>query len=1044
MIQQIVRFALEKPFLVLIAVFSLIGMSILALMRLNIEAYPNPVPPLVEVIVQPEGMNAEEVERYITVPLEIGLAGMSGLDRISSQSIFGLSDVKCYFKWGTEYARARQEVINRLSFVQLPNQVEAQISPWNATGEIFRYRIEGRGYTLEELKTAQDWILERQFKQVPGVIDVVGYGGKIKQYQVQVDPYLLKGRHVSLGQLLESIANANQNVGGQRLTLGEQVYDVRGIGLIRGIEDIENIVISASQGDPIRVKDIARTQIGHAPRLGMVGFDDQSDIVQGIILMRYGEAALPTLKGVHARIEAIRQNHVLPPGMDIMPLYDRGSLIHLTTKTVFENLVLGMVLVAIVLFLFLGNARAALISALNIPLALLFAICGVVGFNVSANLLSLGAVDFGIVIDSTVIMVENIFRHAGPHTKGTMAERILTAAHEVASPLAFSTLIIAVAFLPIFNMTGVSGVIFSPMAHTYALAIAGAILLALTLTPLLMSRWSLPLATEKEGPLMAFLHRIYRPFFEAAIRRPKRALCLRIIPIVLCGVLFPFLGQEFMPQLEEGNLWVRASLPMSISFEQASKYVEQMRAVIWGCPGTSGEVCVEQNRKHPEVTHVISQLGRSDDGTEVAGFYNVEFFVPLKPFEEWSRGLTKSKLIEQLSQELYQTFPDVIFNFSQCIKDNVEEALSGIKGENSVKVVGTKLHVNEEYAGKIAALMKTVRGIKDVGIFHTLGQPDVRVVPDRVACARYGLNVGDVTSVVQTAIGGKAVTQVFEGEKRFDLTVRWLEPYRSSLDAIRAIHVTNPDGADIPLGQIAEISLQQGPSLIHRENGLRYTPIKFSVRDRDLAGAIAEAREKIRSQIALPYGVRLEWGGEINELRSAEERLKVIIPLTLCLIAFLTYTAVKNWLDTLIVLIDIPVACTGGVLALLVTRTHFSVSAAMGFVSIFGIAIQDAILFVTYFQRLREGAGLPIVEAAREAAEKRFRPVLMTTLVATLGLLPAALSNGIGAQSQKPMAIVVIGGSLILALLTRVLQPPLLVMAHQWLESSSGKRLVPS
>jgi cobalt-zinc-cadmium resistance protein CzcA len=1051
-IQSIVAAALRAPLVVFAAAVLLVLLGLDAYRNLDIEAYPNPCPPLVEVLTQPPGWSAEETERYVTIPLEIGLSGMPGLDHLRSFSLFGLSDVKAYFKWSVPYATARQEVINRLQFVSLPSGLGGQLSPWNAIGEIFRYRLVGKGYTLGDLKTAQDWLLEREWRQVQGVIDVIGYGGETKQYHVEVDPYRLRGYGLTLSQLTAAIQNANQNVGGNRLFMGEQSYDVRGVGLIgtrsnAHLHDIEKIVVSEQKGIPITVGDVGAIDVGYAPRLGIVGYNDEPDVVQGIVLMRYGAETKATLEGVHARLEYIRKNRVLPPGMTIEPYYDRGDLVDVTTHTVLENLLLGMGLVLLVLLVFLGNPRAAVITALNIPLALLFAFIGLVATSTSANLISLGAVDFGIVVDSSVIMMENIFRHLGVHGRGSMLERIEQSAHEVATPMAFSTLIIGVAFLPLFTMTGVSGVIFAPMARTYAFAIAGGICLALTLTPVLASKAISPSAEDKEGAVMHLLHRIYDPMFDAAMRRPKLSLLVRLIPIGLGIALFPLLGREFMPHLEEGNIWIRATLPMSISLDQSAKYVGRMRRLIRGCPDGETADCDDSKRTHPEVVSVVSQLGRPDDGTDVTGFYNIEFFAPLKPYDDWPRGMTKDKLTDQIRQQLESSFPGVLFNFSQYISDNVEEAISGVKGENSVKVFSQDLEANEKVAEAVVDVMSQVRGVADLGQFRVLGQPDIKITPSRDACARYGLNTGDVTAVVQAAIGGQAITRVYEGEKSFDLTVRWRAPYRKSVRAISEITVATPDGSFVPLGQIASIDTVEGPAMIYREDSIRYSPVKFSVRGRDLAGTITEAQQRIEEQIPFcnaappgwnkpcrPYEMRLEWAGEINELREAEGRLLLIVPLTLILIAFLAYGAVRNWVDTLIVLVDIPVAITGGVLALLITGVNFSVSAAMGFVSIFGIAIQDAILVVTYFQRLHETEGLSLEMAARQAAQKRFRPVLMTTLVATLGLLPAALSNGVGAQTQKPLAIVVIGGSLILAILTRVLQPPLLVLAHGWME----------
>jgi heavy metal efflux system protein len=1034
MIQRLVAFALRMPLVILASTLGIIVAGMISYKELDIEAYPNPVPPLVEIITQPDGWSAEEVERYVTIPLEIGLAGMPGLDHTRSQSLFGLSDIKCYFAWSQTYEKARQEVINRLQFTPLPPGMQAGLSPWNAIGEVFRYRLVGKGYTVRDLKTAEDWVLERQFKQVPGVIDVVSFGGETKQYHVGVDPYRLKGQNVTLSALISSIQNGNQNVGGQRLVIGEQSYNVRGIGLIRGVHDIEEVVVAEQKGVPIRIRDIAQVDVGYAPRLGVVGFDDEPDVVQGIVLMRYGGETPLTLEGIYQRIEYIRKYHLLPPGMDIQPYYDRGKLVKLTTHTVLENVLVGMLLVAVVLFVFLGHTRAAIITAMNIPIALLIAFSGMFLSKTPANLISIGAVDFGIVVDSTVIMMENIFRHLGPHGKGSMSERILSGAREVAGPMTFSTVIIGVAFLPLFTMTGVAGVIFSPMAMTYAFAIGGAIFMALTLTPVLAAKFVPAQTEEKENWIMRALHSVYTPVSDWVIDRPKLGLVMTLVLASGTG-LFGFLGGEFMPKLEEGNFWIRATMPTSISLEQGEKYVGRMRSILRGCPTEPGVVCTDANRKHPEVVAVVTQHGRPDDGTDPSGFQNIELFAPLQvPFSEWKSGRTKEELTEELSKELEEAFPGVGFNFSQMISDNVEEGISGVKGENSVKVIGPDLRSNEANAEKILDIMNTVHGVKDLGMFRSLGQPNVKITPDRAACARYGLNTGDVEQVIQAAVGGQAVTQVFEGEKRFDLTVRWLEPYRKSLEAVREINVPTADNGSVPLGQIAKVELEDGPAVIFREDGWRYAPVKFSVRGRDLQSTITEAQTKIAAKLKLPYDTHLEWGGEINQLKEANDRLMVIIPITLLLIAFLVYSAVRTWVDTLIVFVSIPVACTGGVLALLLTGIHFSVSAAMGFISIFGIAIQDAILVVTYFQRLRDVEGLPVIQAAREAAEKRFRPALMTTLVATLGLLPAALSNGIGAQTQKPLAVVVIGGSLILALLSRIRQPPLLVLAHTWLE----------
>jgi cobalt-zinc-cadmium resistance protein CzcA len=1032
MIAKLVAAAVRAPLLVAVLVLALIGIGLHSYKVLAIEAYPNPVAPMIEIIAQPQGWSAEEVERYVSLPLETGLVGMPGLEHIRSQSLFGLSDVKCYFGWDTSYALAQQRVLNQLNFVTLPQGVSPELSPWSAIGELYRYKVVGKGYSLSDLKTVQDWILEKQFRQVPGVIDVVGFGGLTKQYHVEVDPYRLRGRGVALSQLQTAIANANQNVGGQRITLGDQSFDVRGVGLIRSVQDIGDITVSAAKGVPVRVRDVAAVSVGAAPRLGIVGHDDDPDVVEGIVLMRYGGDSLKTVRGIHDRVDYIRQNRVLPPGITIEPVYDRADLVKLTTHTVMENLLVGMILVSIVLFLFLGNVRAALITAINIPLALLFAFSGMVASGTAANLISLGAVDFGIVVDSTVIVMESIFVNF-IRKGGSAFERVVAAAREVGPPMFTSTLIIAVAFIPLFTLTGVAGVIMSPMAHTYAFAIGGAILLALTFTPMLASR-ALTMRNEeideKESLVMRLLYRLYRPVFSFSLRRPRLAISIGVVPVAIALAASVFLGREFMPKLEEGNFWIRATLPISISLEQSARYVGRMRSIVRGCPTDEGATCTKEQQTRPEVQTVISQLGRPDDGTDVSGFYNIELLAPLRPAKEWRKGLTKERMTQEIQKDLSNAFPGVVFNFSQVISDNVEEAMSGVKGENTVKVVGPDLHVNEAKADEIEDVLAKVPGVEDLGIFRSLGQPAIRISPYRTQIGRYGLNTGDVAAVVQAAIGGQVITQVFEGEKHFDLILRWAEQYRRDTRSIRNILVSTPDGSQVPLGQLAEVVEEEGPSVIFREDLKRYVPVKFSVRGRDLGSTISDAQARIQAAVKLPYDTHLEWDGEMNQLRETTERLLIIVPVTLLIIAFLAYSSAKNWRDTLIVLLGVPVACSGGLMALYVTKTDFSISAAMGFISILGVAVQDALLVVTYARQLRE-AGHSAADSALLAAERRLRPVLMSTFVAMLGLFPAAVSRGIGSETQKPLAIVVIGGALALVILPRLLQPALVLLAHR-------------
>ena len=866
MIRRLVALALSFPLWVAAFVLVIVVGGLWAYQNLDIEAYPDPVPPRIEVITQPPGWSAEEVERYVTVPLETALNGMLGLDVCRSISIFQLSDVKCYFDWDTDYRWDQQAVLNRLQEVNLPNGITPGLSPGNPIGEIYRYVVHAPGYDLADIKADQDWLIEKNFKQVPGVLGVTGFGGLTKQYHVDVDPYRLKGHGVALPALIQALQNGNLNVGGNILPLGEQAFDVRGFGLVKDPKDIAQIPVGTTRGVPVRVGDVAEVSIGHATRLGIVGQDNDPDVVQGVVLMRRGGDTLKTLEAVRAKVEEIRTSHVLPPGMDIKPYYDRTDLVHLTTHTVLHNLVEGMLLVGIILFLFLGDLRAALITAINIPLSLLVAFLLMVLTATPANLISLGAVDFGIIVNSTVIMMENIFhRFSLPGSTGPK-DRILAAAEEVGSPMAFSTLIIAVAFLPLFTLKGVEGVIFSPMAHTYAFAIGGSICLALTLTPALAKY--LPTGNaEKENFFTRSLTRIYEPIFHLALKRPRTSLVLAALPLALALALIPALGGEFMPKLEEGNFWIRATLPLSVSLEQSAKYVSRMREII---------------RQHPEVTTVVSQLGRPDDGTDVAGFYNLEFFVPLKPIDEWPRGLTKPKLTERLNGELAEAFPGVNFNFSQNIEDNVEEAISGVKGENTVKIIGPDLRVDEDIGKRIVDKLSQVHGIVDLGMLPTLGQPSVSITPDRALAARLGLNVGDVLNQVQAAVGGQTVSQVFEGEKRFDMTVRWLAPFRNDVSRLKEILIAAPSGTQVPLGTLAEVKLDEGPALVYREANHRYVPVKFGVRDRDLVSAVTEAQKRV-AEITIPFDVHLQWAGRITQLQEASKRLLLIVPVTLLL-----------------------------------------------------------------------------------------------------------------------------------------------------------------
>lgn len=1004
----------ERLLVISAALFLLIG-GILAFRQLNIEAYPDPSPPTIEVIAQNAGWSAEEMERQITVPLETQLNGMPGLDHIRSISLFGLTDIKCYFKYETAYDYDRQEVLNRLQQVNLPAGVQPQLSPTSAVGEIYRYQLVGEGKSLMELKTAQDWVLERQFKQIPGVIDVVSFGGETKEFHIDLDPEKLTSFNVSVGQVMQALSNSNSNVGANYLELGAQSYNVRGIGLFKDENDIGNVAVVARNSTPVYVRQLGEISIGAKVPTGRVGRDDQKDIVQGVVLMRRGEQSLPTLEKVRKKVEQINET-ALPPGMKVVPYYDRTDLINLTTRTVTHTLVEGMVLVGLILLAFLGNLRASLVVALSIPLSLLFTFVLMVLRGESANLISMGAIDFGIIVDASVVMVENIFRHLSGHNQQVTSVSLITklAAQEVAKPIIFSTAIIVAAFLPLFTMTGVEGKVFGPMAMTYGFALTGALILSLTFSPVMASILLKPQAEEKETFVVRWVSRLYDPLLSACLRHPWTCVTAAAVLLTIGGLMLPFLGGEFMPKLEEGNLYVRASMPNTISYSYASEISDQMRRIF---------------RKHPEVTTVISQLGRPEDGTDATSYFNCEFVVELKPFEEWPKGRSKVDLIHDLEGELHQ-FAGVDFNFSQTIQDNVEEAMSGVKGENSIKLFGDDLEKLESTAQKIAEVMKTVQGVSDLGIFGELGQPNLLIRVDRQAAARYGVMPADVNGTIQAAIGGQAVTQVLDGERRFDVVVRFKSQYRDSEDAIGAIQVNTPDGQRIPLRQVADISRQTGASFVYREDNSRYIPIKFSVRGRDLQSTIDEAERKIKQSVSLPSGYHYEWAGEFEELQEAVRRLEMVVPISLVLIFFLLYTSFRNFSDPLLLLFTVPVGLVGGIVALLLTHTNFSISAAVGFISLFGVTVLGGVILLSRIKQLRED-GVPLREAVLRGAELQLRPVLMAALAAAIGLVPASLATGIGSETQRPLARVVVGGMLTSALLILVVLPAAYLIVHQ-------------
>ncbi len=1041
----IISFALRQRVLIVALLVMMLGAGIAGFLVLNIEAYPDPVPPLVDVVTQSTGQSAEEIERYITIPLEIQMAGIPNVQAIRTISLFGLSDVKVQFTYDFTYYQAEQWVTNRLSqLAALPNGAQPQISPTSPIGEIYRYRVVGPpNYSVTDLKTLEDWVLERRFKAVPGVIDVTGWGGKTKTYEIAIDQHKLVGYGLSVPQVLTALGNANINVGGQTVDFGEQAAVVRGVGLIHSADEIRHTLITNNQGAPVVIGDVAQVTIGHLPRLGIAGYNDVDDIVQGIVLMRRGAESVPTIKRVEAEVEHINKSGILPPGVGIQRIYDRSDLINITTHTVLHNMVAGIALIFLLQWAFLGNLRSAVIVAMTIPFALSFAIGLMVLRGESANLLSVGAIDFGLVVDATVIMVENIFRHlaeasahlgTGPSHlhrmrvpsgfRGQMGTISLAAA-EVSQSIFFAAAIIIAGFVPLFTLSGIEGHIFGPMAKTYAYAIAGGLIATFTIAPALSLLLFPQVVSERETAVVRALRRAYQPALEFVLA--NRIVTLTGVALIALAAIFAMrsLGLEFLPKLEEGNLWIRATFPQSISLEDSDTYVNRMRMLM---------------RKYPEVETVVSQHGRPDDGTDATGFFNAEFFVPLKPFDSWPAGMDKEKLTQRMTEELQQQFPGVDFNFSQYIQDNVEEAASGVKGENSVKVYGNDLEILEKKANEIAAVLANVPGITDLAVFRSLGQPTIRIDVDRVRAARYGLAPGDVNAVVQTAIGGQSAGDLYEGtsDRHFPMMVRLAAPYRQSLNSIRRIPIaapaTNGGGViQVPLEDVADVHLVSGAAFIYREQQQRYVPIKFSVRGRDLGGAVLEAQRAVNDRVLLPGGYRLEWVGEFGNLQEAIGRLMVAVPLSIALIVLLLYLNFGNLRDALLAASVIPMALLGGIFALWATATAFSVSSAIGFVALFGIAAMDGILVVSYYHLSLE-SGLDRTSAMLQTCRTQLRPVVMTCVVACVGLIPAAFSTGIGSQVQRPLALVVVGGMLLAPILILLVLPVLIMKFSTALE----------
>jgi cobalt-zinc-cadmium resistance protein CzcA len=1012
LIHRLVQASLRQWFLVLLGAALILGVGLWSFSRLPVDAYPDLSPPMVEIITQWPGHAAEEVERLITVPLEVEMNGLPRLRIIRSISLYGLSDLRLTFTDGTDNYFARQQAFERLPDAGLPDGVTPDIAPlFSPSGLVYRYVLDSPDRSASDLKILDDWVVTRQFKSVPGVADVAALGGETMQYQVLLDPARLAGAGLAVADVQSALAANNGNAGGGFYSEGGQFYYVRGLGRVATTDDIGNVVVAVRNGTPILVKDVGQVVIGSAPRLGQFGFNSRNDAVEGVILMRKGDQAQVVLKGVEAKARELNAS-VLPKDVQVHTYYDRTDLVVLTTRTVEDNLLRGIVLVVAVLIFFLYDVRSGLIVAVTIPLSLLFAFICLDLRRIPANLLSIGAIDFGILVDGAVVMVENVHRQLALRhgTTYRITEVIAAAAAEVDRPIFYAVAVIVAGFLPIYVLSGPSGELFKPMADTMIYALVGALVLTLTLLPVLASVVLRGGVRERRNALFERLKAQYGRHLDWCLARPWLTVGLSAAAFAASLLLVPFIGAEFMPHLDEGAIWVRATMPYTISFEESSKLSPQIRAIL---------------RSFPEVTDVASEHGRDDGGTDPTGFFNDEFYVGLRPYREWRWGRrTKAQLVADIDRKL-QAFPGVIFNYTQPAEDAVDEAETGLKSALDVKVFGPDLDVLEAKGLEIKHVLERVRGITEVTLVQELGQPSLTITPDRARIARYGINVADVNGLIEAAVGGSAATQVVQGERSFDLVVRLQPRYRQSPEAIGGILVATPGGQQVPLKNLADIRIANGASFIYRQNNERFIGIQFSVEHRDLASAVQDAQRRVAAAVQLPQGYRTAWGGEYQEYTASRRQLQVIVPLTLFLIFLLLFALYSNFKFPVItvagVLLSAPV---GGLVALAITGTPFSVSSGIGFLALFGVSVQTAVVYISYANELR-AAGMGIAEATREAALLRLRPIMMTALVAALGLLPAALSTGVGSDSQKPFALVIVGGMFSRLLISVLLMPAL-------------------
>ena len=999
MIHRIVQASLRQPFLVLMFTLFITVGGILSFQRMPVDAYPDLSPSQVQIITQWPDHAAEEVERLVTLPLELEMNGVPRMVVMRSISLYGLSVVILTFEERTDDYWARQVVFERLAQATLPTGVSPALAPlFSPSGLVYRYVLQSPDRSPQELKTIRDWVVQRAFRSVPGVADDSGFGGTVMQYQVLLDPARIFGYHLTIPQVTTALAANNANAGGGFYSQGGQFYYVRGIGLVRNLEDIGNIVVGSNKGVPIRVRDIGEVTIGHAPRLGQFGFQKNDDAVEGVILMRRGEQTQTVLKGVQAKAEELNKL-ILPRDVKVVPFYDRSELVKLTTDTVEANLLRGMALVFVVLVFFLVSIRAAAIVAITIPLSLLFAFIVLHAHDVAANLLSIGAIDFGIVIDGAVVMIENIYRELGLRQGQSynVNEVILAAAKDVDRPIFYSVAVILAGYLPIYALSGPSGKLFHPMAETMSFAIIGALILTLTLVPVLASYWFRKGVREKRNRAFEWMKANYTRPLDWALDHPRKTMVIASLIFGATLLLIPFIGGEFMPHLDEGALWVRATMPYTISFEAASRIAPQIREILMS---------------YPQVTVVASELGRPDDGTDPTGFFNCEFYVGLKPYRDsrWHGDVsTKQELIASLNKKL-DAFPGIIFNFTQPAQDAVDEALTGLKSSLAVKIYGADLNVLQDKAVQTKNVLAAVPGFTDLTVVRELGQPSLLLDVDRDKIARYGINVADVEAVISAAVGGQAVTQVIQGEKLFDLVVRMEPQFRSSAREIGNVLVGTPDGQQIPLRQLATISQGNGASFIYRENNSRYIGVQYSIEGRDLERAVRDGQAAVKKAVSLPQGYWMTWGGEYSQFLDARAQMYFIGPLAVVLIFMILFALYGNFkFPATIALGVIMTEPVGALLALKLTGTPFSVSSVLGLLALMGVSVETAVILVSYINKLRR-EGMDIRTATRTASLLRLRPIMMTALVACLGLLPAALSTGIGSDTQRPFAIVIVAG----------------------------------